>query len=159
MLKLKLNNNLMYTFIGIERLIILDSEVVSFAVADLYSRWKNWSSLSANSKWLDAFRSTGGDPIGGDQFISPYYVLLNGWKIRPHESDHLLTVIGNLITDDASNSFVTTLGDYNVQIQSIVTSNSLTTNTAAAIGGGLTLEEHQKLMEVLTLRNYLENKE
>lgn len=146
----------MYIFDGENKLIILENGLTTFESVDLYSRWKEWVQTSDNSKYIQAMRSIGGEDIGGGQKISAYVILMNGWKIRPYEADHALVVVGNIITDDASNSFVTTLGNYNVQIQSIVTSNSLTTTGG---GGGLTLEEHNKLMANLTITNYLQNKE
>ena len=73
----------------------------------------------------------GGQSIGGGRVISPYIMLRYGWKVRPQEADHTLTVAGNLITDDESSPFTSVLGDYQVTIKSIVSSNSLTASGTA----------------------------
>lgn len=133
----------MYTFDGANRLIALSAGVRTFSVVDLYSRWKDWVMLSDNAKWIQAMRSIGNESIGGGQSISPYIILMNGWKIRPDEADHLLTVVGNLITDDESNAFSQTLGSYNVEIREVVTANSLTSAT-----GPLSVSQAQYLERI-----------
>lgn len=117
----------MFSFDGLNKLITLDFGVTEFEVQDMYSDWKEWVHIPGNAKWLAVFATIGGESIGGGQTISPYFQMINGWKIRPHEANHLLTVIGNLITDDESDPFLPTLGNFNVSIRSIVTSNSITT--------------------------------
>lgn len=107
-----------YTFDGPNKLVVL-SGVTSFSAVDLYSRWKDWLLLSDNSKYLHAFVSVAGDPIGSGQAIAPYIFLntTDGWKIRPQESDHELRISGNLYSLDPSEQmFVPTLGDYTVTV-------------------------------------------
>lgn len=119
-----------FEFFGDLKVIRIGTGVTSFEVADLYSRYKDWV-LDGNAQWAQAMRPIGGQSIGGGQVISPYIELINGWKIKPYEGDHILTVIGNIITDDETSPFKLTDGEFNVSIRSIVTSNSITT-----IGGG-----------------------
>ena len=121
----------MFSFDGLNKLITLDFGIAEFEVQDMYSAWKEWVHISDNAKWLGAFISIGGESIGGGQSISPYFQLINNWKIRTYEANHLLTVIGNLITEDDSNPFLPTLGNFNVSVRSVVTSNSLTTGAGA----------------------------
>src|SRR3989344_6642255 len=118
-----------------KKLFILNSGITSIdVVADLYSDAKeDWKTDSLLNKFTFPMLAIGGQGIGGGQKVSTYVILRNGWKIRPHEADHTLTVAGNLITDDETSPFVNVLGDYQVTIKSIVTSNSLT-----ASGVGLT---------------------
>lgn len=114
------------------RIFVLNSGVTGInVVVDIYSDGKEaWLSDSLLNKFKFPLLAVGGQPIGGGQVISPYIVLRYGWKIRPQEADHTLTVTGNLITDDESFPFANVLGDYQVVIKSIVTSNSLTAGAA-----------------------------
>lgn len=109
-----------YTFDGASRRIILSSGVTALDVKDCYSRWKEWVATSDNSKYLPAFEVVGGNPTVGSNTISSYFFLLNGWKIRPQEASHTLEVSGILITEDNSDPFVDTIGNYRVRIVQIV---------------------------------------
>ena len=116
------------TYDTASKLFVLNNAVVDFdVVTDLYSDAKeDWLTDSLLNKFLFPLLAIGGQGIGGGQTVSTYIILRNGWKIRPHEADHTLTVAGNLITEDESSPFVNVLGDYQVIIKSIVSSNSLT---------------------------------
>jgi hypothetical protein len=108
-----------YNFDGSAKLITLTSGTVSFTVKDLYSRWKDWVMISDNSKYIYAFTSVAGDPISATQSIAPYIFLntVDGWTIRPQESDHELRIEGNLYSLNPSGSmFVPTVGDYTVTV-------------------------------------------
>lgn len=123
-----------YTFDGINKTITLASpggtaspSTINLDVIDLYSRWKDWVLLSDNSKYYEAFITVGGEPIGGGQSISSYIFLTNGWKIKPPEEDCVInTSNGNLASDDASNPFIPTTGDFTVQVSYFNSSNSIT---------------------------------
>lgn len=121
------------TYDAVGKLFILNSGVVDFdVVIDLYSDAKeDWLSNSLLNKFRFPLIAIGGQAIGGGRFISPYIMLRYGWKIRPHEADHTLTVAGNLITDDESTPYASVLGDYQVIIKSVVSSNSLTASGTA----------------------------
>lgn len=110
----------MVTFDGVNKLIICGAGTTRLNVKEMYSMWKEWMILSDNSKYEPAFKVVGGDPTTGNNIITPYFFLSNGWKIRPQESNHTLRVDGILITDDGSDAFVDTLGVFRVGIQSIV---------------------------------------
>lgn len=153
------------TFDGPNKLIIVDDAVTELdAKVDLYSDWKEWvlTSGSDNAKYLPAFRTTGGDELPGGQFVSGYFFLTNGWRIRPYEGDHGLTVAGNLFVDGGGNPFLPTLGDYTVLVNLQTSSNSLTTIISGSNGGGggLTDAEHDQLMSIplstLTLMETIE---
>lgn len=118
-----------------KRLFILNNGVTSLnVVVDLYSDAKeDWLANTLLNKFKFPLLAIGGQAIGGGQIISPYIMLRYGWKVRPHEANHTLTVAGNLITDDESTPYASVLGNYQVIIKSIVSSNSLT-----ASGVGLT---------------------
>ena len=94
--------------------IILDS--ASVTAQAIYVAWVDWVALSDNSKYLPAFSSVGGDALGGGLFIPPYYFLLNGWRVRPMESSHNLTITGNLFVDGGGVPVVSTLGTFQVNV-------------------------------------------
>ncbi len=121
------------TYDTTNKLFVLKNGVTNFdVVVDLYSDAKeDWLSDSLLNKFKFPLIAIGGQAIGGGRFISPYIMLRYGWKIRPHEADHTLTVAGNLITDDETTPFVNVLGNYQVEIKSIVSSNSLTASGTA----------------------------
>jgi len=109
----------MYTFDGENKLIILSPGVTSFTAQDVYSRWKDWVSQGDNAKWSPAFRVVGGEPTGPTTNVPAYYFLINGWRIRPQEANHQLSVAFNLYTEEGTNPFVPTVGDFNVSIQNL----------------------------------------
>lgn len=100
------------------RRFILDSATLS--ARDIYVAWVDWVALSDNIKYPQAFRSTGGDDLGGGISIPPYYFLMNGWKVRPMETSHTLTISGNLFVDGSGDPIVPTLGVYNVLVKTVV---------------------------------------
>lgn len=115
-----------------KKLFILNNGVTDLdVVVDFYSDVKeDWLTNPLLNKFKFPMIAIGGQAIGGGRVISPYIMLRYGWKIRPHEADHTLTVAGNLITDDETSPFVSVLGNYQVAIKSIVSANSLTAGVA-----------------------------
>lgn len=126
----------MYTFDGPNKTIELSAGTTQFAVQDMYSRWKEWVQQSDNSKYLLAFTTTGGDLITGSLYVGSYFFLENGWKIRPQNVSHNLTVDGNLFTRDSSNAFVPTLTACTVTINILASSLSqaIVVNSSGATG-------------------------
>jgi hypothetical protein len=111
-------------FDGVQKLIICDSTALIINVLeDVYSAWKRWLLVSDNSKYPEALRTVGGDPISDIISLGATFFLINGWKIRPAEQSYILNINGNLYTDDGSAPFVQTLGNYNVQV--IITRSNL----------------------------------
>jgi hypothetical protein len=112
---------------------------------DLYSDWKEWTLLSDNSKYEQAIRGVGGDPLPGSKALGDTYFLLNGWKIRPYEASHTMTVNGNLYCEDGTSPYVSTLGAYNVMVVSAVsqlvsaTIQQLPEIEYASFNGGVTI--------------------
>jgi hypothetical protein len=122
------------TFDGPNKLIIINFGENDIDVKiDLYSDYKEWLLIGDNTKYLLAMTAIGGDPIGPGRFLGTTFFLENGWKIRPYEGNHTLTVTGNLFTRDGSSPFVPTLGTFNVAIN-LSTSNLI--DTIATGGGG-----------------------
>lgn len=125
------------TFDPINRRIVLDSTFVD--VQDIYSRWKEWVRLDDNAKYLQAFRVVGGDPLGGPLFVSLYCFLLNGWRIRPMESNHTLVIEGNISVDGGGDPVVPTLGNFKVLVQYTVPERAQAISTSG--GGGASAAE------------------
>lgn len=115
------------------RRIILDSAGVT--APELWSRWSDWVTLGDNAKYLPAFRQAGGDDLGGGLSIPAYMFLLNGWRVRPMESNHNLTINGNLFVDGGGVPVVQTLGTFNVSVQYTVAvqAQAIATTAAAAV--------------------------
>jgi hypothetical protein len=102
------------------RIIEIDAGAVnSLSVQEVYSEWKAW--LLADPSRLGypaAFRQVGSDPISATKNLGTTYFLLNGWRFRPTESSHKVTLVGNIFTDPAgSDVFVETLGAFTVTIE------------------------------------------
>ena len=124
--------------------IVLDSATVS--AADIFSRWEDWVATGDNAKYLPAFRHLGGDELGGGLFVANYFFLLNGWRIRPMESNHLLVISGNLIVEGGGQPVVQTLGAFNVSVQYTVPVQAQGISTGGS--GGLTYGQAQQLLEL-----------
>lgn len=95
--------------------IVLDSTNVT--AQSIYAAWVDWVSQSDNSKYLPAFRTAGGDDLGGGLFIPAYYFLLNGWRVRPMEANQTLGITGNLFVDGGGDPVVPTLGNFRVLVK------------------------------------------
>ena len=136
------------SFSGVEKIIYLHPDVTTIDVKeDIYSAWKEWVLLRDNSRFLEAIRVVGGDPITNIVSLGATYFLINGWKIRPAEGSYSLAVNGNLYSDDGLDPFINTLGDYNVRI-SMNRSNLIDTVSTGGGSGGLTVAENAKLMSL-----------
>lgn len=106
------------SFDGPNKLIVLSSGTVSLGVPELWSRWVDWVAESDNSKYLPAMRSVGGDETDPGEYIPIYTFLLNGWRIRPQNADHTLTVDdGVLRVDGGGDPFVNTVDTHQVRVR------------------------------------------
>lgn len=108
------------TFDGPNKVIIMNEGVTAADVKEIYSEWKQWVLLSDNTKYLQAFRNVGGDPLPGSKALGATYFLLNDWKIRPFEGNQTLNINGNLYCEDGSSPYVSTLGNWSVFVVSSV---------------------------------------
>ena len=130
-------------FDGPNKRIILDSADVS--AAEVWSRWVDWQAL--NPQWPLAFSLVGGIPLGSGLYIPPYFFLLDNWRIRPMETDHTLTITGNMFVAGGGIPVVRTIGPYQVnvnytvpvQAQGIATNGS-TGPTATEIANAVILQ-------------------
>ena len=109
----------MVTFNGITKIIQIDNGVTTISVRALWSAWVNWFLTDDNSKFLPAFQTVGGNDIDISQGtkIPIYSFLQNGWKIKPQESNHTLTINdGILLVNGGGDPFLNTNGAYTVRI-------------------------------------------
>lgn len=91
-------------------------------LVEIYSEWKQ-ALLDDPPKlgFPPAFRQVGSDPISPTQSLGTTFFLLNGWRIRPAERNHKLTIVGNIFTDPAGESiFVPTIGAFTVNTETRV---------------------------------------
>ena len=162
------------TFDGPNKLIIVNSGQTYISVkTDLYSAWKQWVQIGNNMAFLPALSAIGADPLPGGAVLGSTFFLENGWKIRPYEGNHTLTIVGNLYSRDGSDPFVDTLGTWNIRIVSSV-STLVETTTVGGVGtvqevkdavwGATNLAAYgagtagDKLKQSLTNNNFLELK-
>lgn len=144
-----------YSFDGETKIISLTAGTVILDVRDLYSRWKDWV-LSTGMMYLEAFNVVGGEPVDIAQgiYVTSYFFLENGWKIRPQEATHKLSVRnGILATSDGSDPFLTTLGSYNVMIQYSQPIKSETISTGGGGGGVVTSIQEAALEQITSAGN------
>ena len=136
------------TFDGANKRIILTSS--STSATAIWTEYMLWlAEDSNNAKWGLAMSQVGGDDLGGGIYIPIYVFLKSGWKVRPMEASHQLTITGNLFTEDGSSPLVNTLGNYNVIAQYTVPVQAQAMATSGG-SGALTTEEHAKLMSTAT---------
>lgn len=136
------------TFDGPSKVVTLTAGTVAVSVRDLWSRWVDWFLTSDNSKYLPAFSQVGGNDIdqSAGTKIPIYAFLVNGWKIKPQEANHTLTISdGILLVDGGGDPFNNTSGSYIVRInyQQPVQAISFSAEGGA---GGLTATQDAKLM-------------
>lgn len=145
-----------YTFDGDNLLIIMTAGTTEVDATTLYSDWKDWQLVNDNSKYFEAFRTIGGDPLGGALEAGDYYFLRNdyGWRIRPQEADHDLQINGNLYGEDpALPLFIPTIGNFTVLVKQQLSSLTQTVNDsqfASAI-----LDEPNAIETGITMRQAL----
>ena len=128
-----------YIFNGISKTVTLTVGTTSVSVRDLWSRWVDWFLVDDNSKFLPAFKNVGGDDIDPTQGtkIPIYSFLENGWKIKPQEANHTLTIgDGILLVSGGGDPFINTNGAYTVRINYQQPVQAISFSTENSSGGG-----------------------
>lgn len=120
------------TFDPVTKRIVLDT--ASVTATEMYSRSCDWLALSDNAKYGAVFRQVGGDELGGGLFIPPYFFLLSGWRVRPMEASHNLTITGNLFVEGGGVPVVNTLGAYQVNVNYTVPVQAQGISTSGSTG-------------------------
>jgi hypothetical protein len=139
-----------YIFNGISKTITLTPGTTSVSVRDLWSRWVDWFLTDDNSKFLPAFKNVGGDDIDLTQGtkIPIYSFLENGWKIKPQEANHTLTIgDGILLVSGGGDPFVNTIGSFVVRVNYQQPVQAITVSTGGG-SGGLSPQEQTMLLEL-----------
>ncbi len=146
-----------FTIDTTNRLFIAKSGITSFdATIDLYSDAKEaWLASADVNKYRFPILPVGGNVIeetsAASQYVSPYFFLRYGWRLRPQEANHVLVVNGNLLVESGSASpFVNTVGAYNVRIEQRISSDATTTVVETGVSG-LTQAESDQLFALPTL--------
>lgn len=132
------------SFNGALKTINVNSGVTSLDIrADVYSAWVRWVTREENSRFLQAMRASGADPIpGGETGVT--FFLMNGWKLVYDPNS--VAVAGVLYSEDYATPFwnaddnpvypatVSALVNSAVSYQNVVTGTALTQEeTAAAV--------------------------
>lgn len=108
----------------VNKLFIVKAGVTEIDVAiDLYSDWKEDVKPTVDDQLGSpiAMRVIGGDAISDTQNAGATFFMVNGWKIRPDEANHTLTITGNLFSDPTIEEIVVpTLGTFTVLIKQFV---------------------------------------
>ena len=110
---------------------------------DIYSAWKRWVTDDEGSKYLEAFSVEGGTPIGATGlFTGTTFILVNDWKIKAASHDHILTLTGNLFSDDNVLSVSTSGYSVLINVVSSIGAQGIST------GSALTAAQDTKLTEL-----------
>lgn len=143
--------------VNAKRIIINNGVTQLDTQIDLYSDSKeDWKSDTELNKFTFPFRVVGGDPLGGGVNAGAYFFLRNdlGWRIRPQEADHELTIDGNLFAEDSALPiFVPTLGDFTVTIRLNTSNLSLKPDSEWSA-----TEKTDIINDVLTLKKIRSNR-
>lgn len=138
----------MFVFNGPTKVITLTAGTTSVSVRDLWSRWVDWFLTGDNSKYAPAFVNVGGDDIdpGAGTTIPIYAFLMNGWKIKPQEANHTLSVAdGILLVNGGGDPFNNTNGAYTVRINYQQPVQAITVATGGGgVGGDSVWSEDEK---------------
>ena len=133
-----------FSFLGSEKLVVLNSQN-EFTAEDMYSEWKEWVIADDNAKYEKAFDTTGGDAVGGNQEIAPYFFLLNnsGWRIKMPAQDGELVMSGNLFPRDASQPMFIQAEGYDAFLRLEVSTRAVVIRVPVGGDGGAALTTAQ----------------
>jgi hypothetical protein len=128
----------MFIFDGQNKRIHIDNSavvdgVVRFTPEQLWSRWVDWYLTDDNSKYQQALRITGGDAIGGGQYIGNYLFFRNdlGWRGVPPTIDGVTIIIdGAFYGEDATIPVME--NNPNQETDLIINRSSMVTNTTSS---------------------------
>lgn len=93
---------------------------------EAYSEWKDWARTGSNLGFPPAFRQVADDPVSPTQNLVPKFFLNveDGWKIRPADRDHQLSVVGDLFTDPAGVNPIEPRAGRTIAVQYFVSTTS-----------------------------------
>lgn len=123
------------TFDG-NNLFIQLSSIGSFDVkTDMYSAWKEWVLQSDNAKYPPAFDTIGGDSIGNNQEVAPYFFCRNdlGWRIKMPTENGEIIISGNLFARNDSVSLFEQAAGFDAFLRLEVSSKAIVVNSGSGV--------------------------
>jgi hypothetical protein len=122
------------------------------AQVDLYSDAKeDWNTTDSFLNFEFPFTTIGGDDLGGALEAGDYYFLRTdlGWRIRPHESDHTLTIVGNIYAIDPADDLIVPTSSAHT-VATILERSQLTQTAIVSVvtGSGLNATQDARLREL-----------
>ena len=128
------------TFDGDNRLILINYGETDITVTtQIYSDWKEWWQVRDNAKYPQALSVIGGESIGSGLTVGATYFLENGWRIKPWEGNHNITLTGNIYTREEGESIWADVeGQWKINAQNRVSAlvfqtTGTTTGSAASV--------------------------
>ena len=144
-----------FSFLGSEKLVVLNSQN-EFTAEDMYSEWKEWVIADDNAKYEKAFDTTGGDDVGSNQEIAPYFFLLNnsGWRIKMPAQDGELVMSGNLFPRDPDQAMFVQAEGYDAFLRLEVSTRAvvITVPVPSEQEGLLTAEQSAQLETISAIK-------
>jgi len=139
----------MFIFDGPNKRIHIDASaivngVVTFTPEMLWSRWVDWYLTDDNSKYPQALRVTGGDPIGGGQYIGNYLFFRNdlGWRGVPPQVEGIVIIInGAFYGEDPAVPVMENNPGQETDL--VINRSSMVTSVATGGVAGVTMEQLQ----------------
>ena len=143
------------SFDGVNKHIVvqygLGEDTVMLEIMDVYSAWKRWVQTGDNGKYLQAFYSIGGEPLGGVERLGQAFFILNGWSVAPESVVQLssLTINGNLFPQPETNPtlmFNHLQAGYSLayNLRTSTLPVLMVTNGGGGSGGGATIEQIER---------------
>jgi hypothetical protein len=119
------------------KVIIMDTGETEYDVRGAYSHWKEQIFLADNFTYDFAFDVLGNVVYDSPKRVPPFTSLINGWKIRPDEANHTLTVSGGILyVDGGGDPFVDTLSPYTVRVNYVQPVEVLMIATGSGVTAG-----------------------
>ncbi|MDG1315598.1 MAG: hypothetical protein P8P29_08770 [Flavobacteriaceae bacterium] len=134
-------------FYGSSKHIVL-SEIGTYSTEDIYSQWKQWASQSENAGWPKAFDTIGGDAVGGNQEVAPYFFARNdlGWLVKMPSANGEIIISGNLFPRDPSQDMFIQAQGYDAFLRLEVSTRAVVITVPVETStGGLTTAQDAKL--------------
>ena len=134
------------------------SEVGTYTAEAIYSAWKSWVSIPENAGWYPAFDTTGGDPIGNEEEVAPYFFVRNDndWTIKMPDENGEIIITGNLFQRDQSRGMFTSAEGFTSFLRLQVSSKAtVKTHTVQSTTGALTVAQDALISKISKKVNLL----
>ncbi len=143
------------SFNGVTKRITVNEGVTEIDIrTDVYSAWVRWVVREANSRFLQAMRYSGGDPVpGGETGVT--FFLMNGWKLV--YDPNKVAVSGVLYSEDYGTAYWSAqdLPIYPATVSALVNSavsyQNVVTGNVDVVAGQVRLELAAELLRIMEL--------